>query len=131
MPSPSPTASPAPSPFVNGNSAFQSRDELIQAVDLYMLALFEGSAENSSVAQRYGYPMRNWDVSGVQDFRRVFDFSRRGDLDRQNPAFLNFDEDLEGWDGKPFCRRFIMCISFVIFHQYRTPGPWLTCLQAT
>jgi surface protein len=108
FPTSTPTASPAPTPFVNGHSAFQSRDELVQAVDLYMVALSEGSAENSSVAQRYGFPIRNWDVSRVDDFRLVFDFTRhydtRLDFEKQNPVYRSFDEDLEGWDGKTSCQ---------------------------
>jgi Mycoplasma protein of unknown function, DUF285 len=110
IPTPTPTFSPAPSLFASGNSAFRTREELVRAIEEYMEALYKGSAEDSAVAQRYGYPIGAWDVSGVKDFTKVFDFSRHNDVtvaepfdfNAQNPVFRSFYEDLAGWDGKTF-----------------------------
>lgn len=97
IPTKTPTASPAPTSFVEGNPTFQSRDELLDAIDEYVPALYRGTAENSSVAKRYGYPIGSWNVSKVTDFNRLFDVKRQGDMQE---AFLAFNEDLGDWDGR-------------------------------
>jgi len=60
-----------------------STTELKNAVDDYLV--------DPSRTSLYGYPMKNWDVSGLSDFSQVFSAVR-------NPQMLYFSEDLSGWD---------------------------------
>jgi surface protein len=85
------TTAPSPSPpdLSDGSTGkpFTTTDELINAVDVYIL----DSSSTSDVATQYGYPIGNWDVSQISDFSKVFSAIR-------NPNMYYFDADLSGWD---------------------------------
>jgi hypothetical protein len=84
--------------------AFNSTDELYQAVDIYLLSLTEDPRE-SIVARTYGYPIGTWDVSRIKNFSEVFisagvEPSRGSQYDQLRPPmnFSNFNEDISGWN---------------------------------
>jgi hypothetical protein len=56
---------PTPSRFL----VFQTREELREAVDLYLA----DSSTNTLVARNYGWPIGVWDVSKIQDFGKLFE----------------------------------------------------------
>lgn len=98
------TTSPSSSPVVNTTlppvvnttlppqsasfEAIRDRDELLDAVDLY---LNSSSTPFSDVTLRYGYPIGRWDVSQVTNFSGIFNSDR-------NSLCMLFNEDLIGWD---------------------------------
>jgi surface protein len=86
LPTPEPTLSPtaAPTPMPK----LETRNELLVAVDNYLAA---ENPETSNVAEKYGYPIGTWDVSGITDFARTFDGVRNG-------ACRSFNEDLSRWN---------------------------------
>jgi len=82
-------------PFIT--HIFTSRDQLIQAVDEYVV--------NPSV---FCYRIGLWDVSQITDFSHVFDA-------RRNRALRGFNEDLSGWDvstATDLSYMFMGCTSF-------------------
>jgi Mycoplasma protein of unknown function, DUF285 len=102
----SPTRSNAPTMapsliLPNGKHAFTATAQLYDAVDSYEAALQDfGSAENSDVAEMYGYPIGTWDVSRLFDFSRVFtsDRTEKLDVNARVYGFISPNEDLSGWD---------------------------------
>lgn len=66
---------------------FASRDELEEAIDAYM----EDSSNTSKVAAERGWPINDWDVSGVEYFNEVFSADR-------NPLLATFNEPIDKWD---------------------------------
>jgi hypothetical protein len=97
------TATPATPPTTeeppSSYKAFNSTDELYQAVDIYLLGLTEDPRE-SFVAQTYGYPIGTWNVSQIKNFSDVFapDRGSQYDLLRPPTNFSNFNEDISGWN---------------------------------
>ena len=104
------TAAPtmAPTSYVEGDSVFQSTEELYDAVDAYRAA--GTNAALSDVVLRYG-PIAAWNVSLITNFSRVFDPIRSDLLTTATISSVyevafpptNFDgaqfnEDLSGWD---------------------------------
>lgn len=88
-PSAAPPSPPTPTPTPPAVlKAFQSNEELLQAVDDYLL---DEKNPNSEVALTYGHPIGTWNVRSVTSFRAVFDSKR-------NPLTKTFNEDLDGWD---------------------------------
>ena len=82
-----PTASPIALAAGFTGQAFTSTNELVDAVDQYMLE----SSSDSNVVTTYGRPIGNWNVSQIRDFNNLFDSGRNQDMSR-------FDFDLSGWD---------------------------------
>jgi surface protein len=84
-------AAPSPSPVSLSDgfsgAAFSTTAELMSAVDAYLL----DSSSTSDVAVMYGYPIGNWDVSGIVNFDQLFSGKR-------NPNMLVFNADLSNWD---------------------------------
>lgn len=80
-----PPPAPVQVPLSDGytGKAFASTAELRNAVDNYIM--------DESSTDLYGWPMGNWDVSKISDFRELFSASR-------NPAMLFFSQDLSNWD---------------------------------
>ena len=77
-----PTQAPTVSP-----GSFGTPSELKEAVDEYL----EDNSPNSSVAQKYGWPIGDWDVSFLDDFAHIFSAAR-------NPAAKTFNENLANWN---------------------------------
>jgi hypothetical protein len=83
--------------------ALGSREELLNAVDAYMI----DRTSSSAVAAKYGYPIGNWNVRSIDDFSSVFSAAR-------NPLMYYFDEELPNWDmqsAKNTSRMFEGCVS--------------------
>jgi Mycoplasma protein of unknown function, DUF285 len=90
--------------------AFNSTEELYDAVDEYLLALQtnEGNETNIitplaqlNVSLTYGFPIGTWDVSRLTNFSRVFDPDRTAALEPFRfliDVSSTFNEDLGGWD---------------------------------
>jgi surface protein len=83
-------AAPTPAPF----SVFETRDQLVEAVDLYLA----DNRNDTLVARTYGWPIGDWDVSKIQDFSYLFAADDFGGGTRFNTDAENFDEDISGWD---------------------------------
>ena len=66
---------------------FETRDELIQAVDTWIGNNPDQKKELQSI---YGPTMNHWDVSRLDDFSHVFNANR-------NPAMTSIDEDVSLW----------------------------------
>jgi surface protein len=82
----------APTP--SRSLVFETREELREAVDLYLA----DSSTNTLVARNYGWPIGIWDVSKIQDFSYLFSAIGYANSDRFNPAAANFNEDVSGWE---------------------------------
>jgi hypothetical protein len=81
--------------------AFTTTEELYSAVDEYLLITGTEAANESTVAQTYGYPIGTWNVSQIQNFTRVFDPQRDLEFYDDNNREIGigtFNEDLTGWD---------------------------------
>jgi surface protein len=91
-PAPTPATTPAPTPAPV--SVFETRDQLVGAVDLYLA----NNRNDTLVARTYGWPIGDWDVSKIQDFSFLFAVLDFGEGSRFNIDAENFDEDISGWD---------------------------------
>lgn len=92
-----------PSPNQEDTIAFESTQELYDAVDKYL----DDPSGMSEVAVMYGFPIRYWNTSLIVDFSRVFDASR-------NPKAAEFNQEL-WWDtqrGELFDRMFAGAFAF-------------------
>lgn len=70
-------------------------------MDAYLMVTGTEAANQSEVAEMYGYPIGTWDVSQIQNFTRVFDPQRDiefFDEDKRQIGIGTFSEDLDGWD---------------------------------
>jgi surface protein len=76
------------------NAPFLTTVELRDAVDDYLA----NNSSESSVARVYGWPIGIWDVSKIEDFSFLFSAFNFEDGNRFNPAAMNFNEDVSGWD---------------------------------
>lgn len=98
VPTRAPAAIPTTEPAGSTGEAFTSFDDLLNAVDDYLLA-----PDGSLTAARWGHPINAWDVSQMTRFR-LYDFEtddgeRKGLFDAQrNQALETFNEDITGWD---------------------------------
>jgi surface protein len=72
----------------------ETTDELRAAVDDYLA----DNSKDTLVARTYGWPIRVWDVSRIQDFSHLFAAYGSPDSDRSNPAAASFSEDISSWD---------------------------------
>ena len=83
---------------INNGRAFASREELLQAVDLYLT-----NDGNRAVVDRYG-PIETWDVRRVTNMAQIFDATGRHNNNNNNnneairTALANFNADLSRWD---------------------------------
>jgi hypothetical protein len=76
--------------------AFETKEELSEAVDLYISSL---NVKSSIVARTYGYPIGTWDVSKITNFAQLFDPDRDLAFDFfRYSSNSTFNEDLSGWD---------------------------------
>lgn len=101
VPSPSPVAPSAPT-STRTTLTFETTTELYSAIDEYVAVAGSATANVSSVAFRYGYPIGTWDVSKISDFSRAFDpyrtFDIRNCAECASTQSSFFNEDLSGWD---------------------------------
>jgi len=73
-----------------GRTCFTTRDELKQAVNIYL----QNSSPETALAEKYGYPIGEWCVSQITDFSRIFSVE-----DSNTPSLLEeFNESLNMWD---------------------------------
>jgi surface protein len=81
-------------PIISRFLFFETREELREAVDLYLA----DNSMDTSVASTYGWPIGVWDVSKIQDFSYLFAASDFDGSERFNPAVATFNEEISGWN---------------------------------
>lgn len=85
--------------IVAQNACFESKEELMDAIDVYL----QDPSPTSDIASTYGHPMTNWCVEKVTDFSGLFSTQQ------------TFDEDLNGWETSQVTsmeNTFFRCVSF-------------------
>jgi Mycoplasma protein of unknown function, DUF285 len=114
---------------------FDSRRELIEAVDLYVQTRYGDDRQQripSARSSRWpkNRPIGEWDVSRVTDFSQVFSFSR-------NRSTKRFNEDLSLWDVSNGTNFVEICFGIAIISMGTysngtspTPRIWVACLMA-
>jgi surface protein len=103
---------PTPSRFL----IFETREELREAVDLYL----DNNGKNTLVASTYGWPIGVWDVSKIQDFSYLF--SANDDFvdpvpERFDPTAATFNENISGWDVSSATTMLFMFYGAASFNQ--------------
>ena len=92
--------------ITGSKKAFESKDELLQAVENY-LEQYEtcNSLHSEDIATKYGWPIGTWDISGIEDLSNVFYFKN------------DFNEDISSWNTSNVTRMHYMFQGASSFNQ--------------
>jgi surface protein len=97
----------------SGFFAFENREQLVEAVDMYLV----DSNVGTLVARSYGWPIGVWDVSKIRDFSEVFSADTSGNAMRVNSEAATFNEDISGWDVSSATTMHAMFAGALYFNQ--------------
>jgi surface protein len=84
---------------------FTTRKELFQAVEKYCYCCSKNPDQAEEIAQTYGWPMNQWNVSNVSDFSTIFQ------------GLPTFNEDISSWDVSHSTNMQAMFYGALVFNQ--------------